>query len=94
MSDRVKITYYGLYKEANRLLDKSKISLGEYERMIEPLNEEVRKEGYWISHGDDQCSECGMSFPDLYPLYNSASYCPNCGARMKGASDEHNTERD
>ena len=48
-----------------------------------PIIEE-RKEGHWVSHGDDQCSECGMIFPDLYPLYNSASYCPNCGARMRG----------
>lgn len=43
---------------------------------------EERKEGHWISRGDDQCSVCGMRFPDLYPLYNSAKYCPNCGAKM------------
>lgn len=77
------MTYYELFTKAEYLMIKNKITLGEYYKMVEPLNEEVRKEGHWISHGDDQCSECGMSFPDLYPLYNSASYCPNCGAKME-----------
>ena len=45
---------------------------------------EERKEGEWINYaGDDKCSVCGMVFPDLYPLYNSASFCPNCGAKME-----------
>ena len=47
------------------------------------------KVGRWIEDGvGDKCSECGMSFPDLYPLYNSASYCPNCGAKMDGEEKE------
>ena len=44
---------------------------------------EERKVGHWISGIGDKCSVCGMTFDDLYPLYNSASYCPNCGARMQ-----------
>lgn len=40
--------------------------------------------GKWLDvSGDQKCSVCGTSFPDLYPLYDSASYCPNCGADMR-----------
>ena len=31
-----------------------------------------------------QCSECGCIFEDEEPTYN---FCPNCGAKMKGASE-------
>ena len=33
--------------------------------------------GYWT------CSECGLSFL----FYAKGNFCPNCGARMKGADD-------
>ena len=84
MSDQVKITYYGLYREANRLLDKSKISLGEYERMIEPLNDEIRKAGRWIDAGWDgeKCSLCGWNIDDTF-YTQQFNYCPNCGAKME-----------
>jgi hypothetical protein len=41
------------------------------------------KVGKWINDaGSQKCSICDMSFPDLYPLYDKAKYCPNCGAEM------------
>lgn len=47
------------------------------------------KRGHWVDDaGALRCSECGVSFPDLHPLYENAAYCPNCGARMDGESDE------
>ena len=43
------------------------------------------RHGHWIDDaGALRCSECGVSFPDLHPLYENAAYCPNCGARMDG----------
>ena len=47
------------------------------------------RHGHWIDDaGALRCSECGVSFPDLHPLYENAAYCPNCGARMDGESNE------
>ena len=48
--------------------------------------DEVRGVGEWIAHGDcgvTECSVCGWNVEE-YVEYN---YCPNCGARMKGAED-------
>lgn len=39
------MTYLELYNKAERLLDDNKITLGEYEKMIEPLEREI---GEWI----------------------------------------------
>lgn len=36
------MTYYELFTKAENLLIKNKITLGEYEEMVKPLNEEVR----------------------------------------------------
>lgn len=51
------------------------------------------KRGKWVetSHKDKKrCSVCDrICFIAIYPHFkNSASYCPNCGARMDGASHE------
>lgn len=45
-----------------------------------------RAQGEWKSkhNGYWTCSECGLSFL----FYAKGNYCPNCGARMKGADDE------
>ena len=48
--------------------------------------DEVRGVASWIPHGDcgvTECSACKWSIEE-YVEYN---YCPNCGARMKGAED-------
>ena len=39
------MTYRNLYESATRKLEKSEITLGEYEEMTKPLNEDVRT---WI----------------------------------------------
>ena len=35
-----------------------------------------------------ECSMCGASCYDTYPWDCDIKFCPNCGARMKGADDE------
>lgn len=58
---------------------------------IKRLKAEARQTGEWIfntstSNGKswNVCSECGES------MFHPANFCPNCGARMKGA--EHETD--
>ena len=49
-----------------------------------------RPQGEWIGVEEDwrhqiefwKCSECDFAVSSMY------NYCPNCGARMKGADDE------
>lgn len=55
--------------------------------------DEVRGVGEWIEyHADYKCTACGETVKDeiFYMLdpYRLPTYCPNCGARMKGAEDE------
>ena len=51
-----------------------------------------RPQGEWIEQEDCwQCSECGDEYVlevDVKPIDARMHYCPNCGARMKGADDE------
>ena len=35
-----------------------------------------------------ECSVCGASCFDTIPWDCNINFCPNCGARMKGADDE------
>ena len=62
----------------------------EDEPAIDP--ESVRPQGKWISRfarhwkGKDECSECGFHEKDHRDLSHH-NYCPNCGAKMKGAGD-------
>lgn len=47
-----------------------------------------RKKGKWI---DDKCSACGYKCSSCgYRVepWNNTPYCPNCGADMRGDSDE------
>lgn len=44
--------------------------------------------GHWINDsGPLKCSECGTSFPDLYPDYEKSVACPHCGAPIRGERD-------
>ena len=47
---------------------------------------EARKQGEWISlhNGKWKCSECGIEVL----FYAKGNFCPNCGAKMKGADDD------
>ena len=49
------------------------------------------QKGEWISVcGNKQCncSVCGEGFDHTYEWIERWNFCPNCGARMKGADDE------
>ena len=44
-----------------------------------------RAKGHWISFTDHQaCSRCGK----WIAYYDNYNYCPNCGAYMRGDSDD------
>jgi rubrerythrin len=55
---------------------------------IEAIPSADRPQGEWIMNNLDgtfkvwDCSECGIHMEGRW------SYCPHCGARMKGADDE------
>lgn len=53
-----------------------------------------RPQGEWVDMGDfEQCSVCkGTRLKEFQSYYGKTTwvktpYCPNCGARMKGADD-------
>lgn len=55
---------------------------------IKSLPSADRPQGKWIAQGDcgvTKCNRCGWSIEECID-YN---YCPNCGAKMRGADDEH-----
>ena len=88
------MTYYELLENAIRKLDKGDITLGEYEKLLEPLKREIepeRKPGHWEwdqRTGEYVCSECGCN-----PIYERTTpdaseidkyrYCRWCGAPME-----------
>ncbi len=50
-----------------------------------------KPQGEWISVcGNKQCncSVCGEGFDHTYEWIERWNFCPNCGAKMKGADDE------
>ena len=49
---------------------------------------ETVRHGRWKCHGDcgvTECSACGWSIEEYVCDY---AYCPNCGAKMDGSSNE------
>ena len=81
-----------VYEDAERRLERNEITLGEFERLvdievIEPkrgewVDDDEHAEYYWAN-----CSVCGLQI-DVHENRGYHNYCPNCGARMKGADDE------
>lgn len=86
-----------VYEKASWDIEHNKITLGEYEERLKSLYDvEPVRHGRWIrvSVGSDnssagyfvismaKCSECGTS------VMGKPNYCPNCGAKMDGDSDE------
>ena len=58
---------------------------------IEALSAE--RTGEWIDKGEyAECSMCGAhsgtQFDGVEPIPLKTNFCPNCGAKMKGADDE------
>ena len=49
------MTYKELYDRANYLADNNKITLGEYERMIEPLNNNIAVAGRYCRYKGTSC---------------------------------------
>ena len=42
----------------------------------------------WNDYWNYTCSNCGKKYERADTVLYNARYCPNCGARMKGADDE------
>ena len=87
-----------IYEDASRKLDRSEITLGEFEQMIAPLRSvEQLKHGHWEYDGSAcYCSECKKSAHKDYNKWDVFSpgvwilsdFCPHCGADMRGEQDE------
>ena len=63
------------------------------ESICEALHKVSRPSGEWIVHFDDlfpeeSTEECSVCHAEQLINGNDDNYCPNCGARMKGADDE------
>lgn len=42
------MTYKEIYEKAANMLDRGEITLGDFNKMVEPLNSEVQSEPHWI----------------------------------------------
>lgn len=42
----------------------------------------------WNDYWDYTCSNCGKKYERADAILYKANFCPNCGARMKGADNE------
>ena len=78
------MTYLELYETALWDLEHSKITLGEFEERIKPLNQEI-KTGHWIKEFNDLegevkfiCSSC----KEYQPF--ETNFCYHCGSDNRG----------
>lgn len=42
----------------------------------------------WNDYWDYTCSNCGKRYERADAVLYEANFCPNCGAKMKGADDD------
>lgn len=83
-----------VYEDAENRLERNEITLGEFERLVD-IEVIEPKRGEWIEFDTKwgrslyYCTNCmeTSEVPTVFgnPLYD---FCPNCGAKMKGADDE------
>ena len=71
----------------DRPLDSDRWVIRDIDKEIKSLQSVDRPMGEWLARdcvfGVVYCSECGYELKQ-----NDTHFCPNCGARMKGADDE------
>ena len=87
------MTYRELYEKAEWQLEKGKITIGEFDEMTKPLNEEIRPHGEWEFIGENlfMCTKCGYiadaNYLEKWKAHtfdsNFPDFCPNCGADMR-----------
>lgn len=66
--------------------DLERFAAKNYLDKIDELKARLPKEGEWRGgQYDFYCSQCGV-YQNYYT--GKTNYCPNCGARMRGANDE------
>ena len=76
-----------IIEEALHDLEHSKITCGEFDRIVEPFRDCVPvKHGKWITYErecfDENTTEPWHKCTCGYETRNKTPYCPNCGARM------------
>ena len=53
------MTYKEIYEKAANMLDRGKITLGDFNKMVEPLNSEVQSEPHWIPVTKEEMFKAG-----------------------------------
>ena len=94
--DAIKIMACEMYAEAQSQgydVDSIEDFMPEAKAWMNDAPSADRPRGEWIMHIDDlfpceSTQECSVCHAEQLINGNDDNYCPNCGARMKGADDE------
>ena len=83
---------------ADKTIEDLEVALAAYKS----IEGQLTKEGEWLRNDKEQdgfddvvwryakCTVCGDSRFSYYAARKNFRYCPNCGAKMKGANDGEN----